>query len=63
MRASAGLTYLMTSEFHSYVNLEVSYMFRKVPTSILSLVDVQTFLRYLYTCRVQTSLYGNNLYI
>ena len=34
MCASAGLTYRMTSEFHSYVNLEVLYICRKVPTSI-----------------------------
>ena len=29
--ASAGLTSWMTSELYSYVSLEVSYIFRKVP--------------------------------
>ena len=31
MCVSEGLTAWMTSEFHSYVDFEVSYMFRKVP--------------------------------
>ena len=59
MCASVGLTFWITSKSHSYANLEVSYMIRKVPTSFWLLVDVQYFLRYLYTCRVQPSLYGN----
>ena len=37
----------MTLEFHSFAHLEVLYLFRKVPTSLLLLVNVQTFLRYL----------------
>ena len=60
MCASEGLTYWMALEFHQYVNLEVSYIFLKVPTILLSLIDVQTFLNYLYTCPVQPSLYGDN---
>ena len=33
--------------------------FCKVPTSMWPLVDIQTFLHYLYTCRVQPYIYGN----
>ena len=55
MRASAWLTYWMYPEFHSCVNLEVSYIFHKVPTFLWSLVDVQTFLHYLY-------IFGFNLF-
>ena len=47
---------LMTLGFHSYANLEVSYMFRKIPTSLLLLVDVQTYVRYLY-------LTGSTIYL
>ena len=61
MRVSAGLTPLTVLEFHSNDNLEVSYTFCKVSTSLLLLVDDRTFLRYLYTCLVQLSLYGNNM--
>ena len=50
----------MTSEFHSYIKLEVSYMFCNVLNSLLPLVNVQKFLHYLYTCRVQQFIYGNN---
>ena len=57
--ASEGMMSWMNSGFHSYVNLEVSYMFHKVPTSLWWLVGVRTFLRYFYTCRVQPNLYGN----
>ena len=55
-----GLMSWMTSEFHSYVNLEVSYMFCKVCTSLCLLVSVWNFLRYLYTCGVQQYFNGNN---
>ena len=34
MRVSLGLTYWMTSGFNSYINLEVSYIFSKFPTSL-----------------------------
>ena len=50
MRASVGLTSWITLKFHSYVKLEVSYMFRKVTTSLWPLVEVWNFLSYLYTC-------------
>ena len=43
MCASLGLKSWMTPEFHSYLGLELSYMFRKVPTSLWSLDVVQTF--------------------
>ena len=42
------------------MKLFLSYIFRKVSTSLWSFVDVQTVLRYLYTRKVQPSLYGNN---
>ena len=58
--ASVWLVSWMTSNFHSSANLEVSYMFRKFPTSLWLLVDVRTYLRYLYTCWVQPYLYGSN---
>ena len=57
MCASVGLTSWMSSEFHSSVNLEASYKFCKVPTSLWSLVDVQTFLTYWYTFRDQKCLH------
>ena len=38
-----GLKPLITPEFHSYVNLEVSCLFRKFPTSFWSLVNVPNF--------------------
>ena len=56
MCASTGMTSRMNSEFYSYAKLEVSYMFHKVPTIPWMLVDVRTFLPYLYTCWVQPSL-------
>ena len=37
---SAGLKSWITSEFHSYVNMEVLYMFCKIPTSHWLLVNV-----------------------
>ena len=55
-----GLAAWMTSEFHSYVKLEVSYMLYKVSTYLLLLINVQNFLHYLYTCWVQAYIYGNN---
>ena len=42
MCASASLTSWMTSEFHSYVSLQVLYVFCDVPTSFWYLVDVWT---------------------
>ena len=50
----------MNSKFHPYVDLKVLYMFCEVTTSLWLLFQVQNVLRYLYTCRVQPSLYGNN---
>ena len=41
--APAGLTSWMTSRLHSYVSLEVLYIFFRVPTNIWLLVDVQTY--------------------
>ena len=58
MHDSTWLTSWATSEFHSYVNLEVSYKFRKVPTSLWSLVNVWNFLRCWYICQVQPCIYG-----
>ena len=49
-----GISFLC--QFRSFV------YFSKVPTSLWLLVDIQFFLRYLYTCRVQPPLYGNNPY-
>ena len=49
----------MTLEFHSCAHVEVYYMFCRIPDNFVLLVNVQTFLRYLYTCRVQPYLYGN----
>ena len=43
IRAPEWLTSWKTLEFHSYVNLEVCYIFRKVPTNLWSLVHVQFF--------------------
>ena len=60
MHAWAGLMSWINSVFHYYDNLEVLYMFRKVPTILWSLVDVRNVLYYLYTSRFQPSLYGNN---
>ena len=57
--ASACLTSWMKSEFYSYADLYVSYMFRKFPIISLSLVHVQNVLFYLYTCRVQPCIYGS----
>ena len=54
-----GMTDWMTSEFHSRVNLEVSYMFCKFANILWLLVEVQTFLCCLYTCRIQPCLYDN----
>ena len=62
MCVPAWLTSWMTSEFNSYANLEVSSMFRKVPTIILFLVDVQTYLHYLYAYQAEPYLYGNNIF-
>ena len=59
MCASVGLASWITLEFHSCVNLEVLYTFRKFSTSLWSLVYIQTFLLCVYTFRVQPSLYGN----
>ena len=39
----------MTLKIHSYVSLEVLYMFRKVPTSLWLLVDVQTFIYIIFS--------------
>ena len=58
MCASEGLTYWMTLEFNSYDNLEVSYIFCKVPTSIWLLVNVINFLCYLYNFQVQPYIHG-----
>ena len=55
------LTSWMTLEFHFFVNLEVLYMFRKIPTSLWSLVNVWNFLRYVYNFWFQPSLYRNNV--
>ena len=48
MSEQAGLVSWISSEFHSYISLEVSYIFCKVPTNILLLVDIQNYVRYLY---------------
>ena len=48
LRASAALTSLMALKLHSYDHVEVFYKFLRVPTSLLLLFNVQTFLRYLY---------------
>ena len=39
--------------------LGILYMFSKVPTSLWLLVNVRTFIHYLYTRRVQPFIYGN----
>ena len=48
IRASAEMTSWMTLEYHSYVKLEVLYMFHKITTSFWPLVHVKTFLSYWY---------------
>ena len=50
------MTYLMTSEFHSYVDLEVLYMFLKDPTSFLS------FVQFLNFCKLFIILGFNHVY-
>ena len=54
---SAWMTSWMTSEFYSYVNLEVPYKSIRFPTSIWSLFNVRTFLHYWYTCQVKMCLW------
>ena len=44
----SGLAFLMTLGLHSYVSLEFLYSFIKVPTNILLLFIVQTYVPYLY---------------
>ena len=51
MHAPESLMPWITQEFNSYVDMEVSYIFCKVPTRIWLLVNVRTFLQYLYTLR------------
>ena len=58
--ASIWLTSWMTSEFHSYVNLKVLFIFNKAPTSILSLVHFWNVLHDLHTCWFLPCLYDNN---
>ena len=60
MLAPRGMKSVTNPEFYSYANLEVSYIYRKVPTIIWFLVDVRKLLRYLYTCWVQSYLYVNS---
>ena len=61
MYASAGMTSWMTQEFHSYLDMEVSYLLRKVTTGLWMLVNIRRFPHHLYTFLVQPFLYGNNL--
>ena len=58
MGASAGLTSRTTKKYNSYASLKVSYFFCEVTTSLYLLVDIQTFLHYLFTCRFQPYFYG-----
>ena len=46
--ASLGWCLEILSEIHSYVSLEVLYIFRKFPTNLLLLVDIRAYIRYLY---------------
>ena len=57
MCASAGLVSQMTTEFQSYVNLEVYYMFSKVLTRLLLLVNIRKF----YTLFIYLSVSTNSL--
>ena len=61
MRASAGMTSWMTLEFITISGWKPSYMFINISTSLWPLVDVQTFLHYLYTFRIHPWIYDKNL--
>ena len=47
----------MASKIQSYVSLEVYYMFSKVPTILWLLVNVQTYVHYLYLSGSTISLW------